>query len=165
MCIRDREYSIDNGNAYQSANVFNNLSDGTYQISVRNTSTGCITNYSSTVVLTDPNCGEICNNGIDDDGDGQVDCEDEDCQATTISITPDVTVDCLQEGSGAIDLQIDGGTTPYSYQWEDIARPTAHWDFNNTTNDIGGGNHHQDLSRSLGTPSFSTDAKEGTHAL
>ena len=33
------------------------------------------------------NCGEVCDNGIDDDGDGLVDCRDPACQAATKSAT------------------------------------------------------------------------------
>ena len=108
---------------------------------------------------------ENCSNGIDDDGDGLIDCDDIDCQANAISITPTTTADCTQDGSGAIDLQVTGGSIPYTYQWTDIAPPTAYWNFDTTTNDISGQNHHQQLSGSIGIPSYSTDAKEGTHSL
>ena len=137
------------------------------------------TAYGTSVLSDDPttvdiadataitiNCStgmENCSNGIDDDGDGLIDCDDPDCEANAISITPTTTADCLLDGSGAIELQINGGTTPYSYQWTDIAAPTAYWNFDNSTNDISEGNHHQHLSGSIGTPSYSTDAKEGTH--
>lgn len=30
-------------------------------------------------VQGDPQCGEVCDNGIDDDGDGDIDCQDSDC--------------------------------------------------------------------------------------
>ena len=79
---------------------------------------------------------------MDDDGDGLIDCEDDDCQSNAISITPTTTADCTQDGSGAIELQVNGGMTPYSYQWADIAAPTAYWNFDNSTNDISEGNHH-----------------------
>jgi hypothetical protein len=38
---------------------------------------------------------EICTNGIDDTGDGVVDCEDKDCQGT---------IDCREEKAGTLDL-------------------------------------------------------------
>lgn len=44
---------------------------------------GCVA-YETVSVATDP-CGEICNNGIDDDGDGFIDCMDGECQLGNIA--------------------------------------------------------------------------------
>ena len=73
----DLVYSINNGINYQSSNIFPGLSNGIFQVRVRNTTTGCDT--ISEIVLSDPGCIEICDNGIDDDGDGLIDCGDGDC--------------------------------------------------------------------------------------
>jgi uncharacterized repeat protein (TIGR01451 family) len=82
------EYSID-GTNFQTSNTFSNLVAGSYTITVRNSVTGCSTTGNTTLV--NPTCGEICNNGIDDDGDGDIDCDDSDCgiiaSATAISDT------------------------------------------------------------------------------
>ena len=111
----DLEYSIDNGITFQTSNQFSTLGLGSYDIVVRNSTTQCEAIYiNNPVVVDQSHCPELCNNGIDDDGDGQIDCDDDDCQANAISITPDITADCLLDGSGAIELQINGGTTPYS---------------------------------------------------
>jgi len=83
------EYSINISEAYQNSNVFSNLSAGTYVIRVRNSVTGCVQLYSTgskpTTQLDDDVCAEICDNDIDDDGDGLIDCEDPDCQIANIT--------------------------------------------------------------------------------
>ena len=118
----DLEYSIDNGITFQTSNQFSTLGLGSYDIVVRNSTTQCEAVYTNNPVVVDhSHCPELCNNGMDDDGDGLIDCEDDDCQSNAISITPTTTADCTQDGSGAIELQVNGGMTPYSYQWADIA--------------------------------------------
>ena len=81
-------YSITNVPVYQSSNTFSNLGIGSYTIRVKNAS-GCISEYvNNHVVLDISTCVEICNDGIDNDGDGLIDCDDPDCEdvgnATTI---------------------------------------------------------------------------------
>lgn len=39
---------------------------------------GCVT-FETVSLFADP-CGEVCNNGIDDDGDGLIDCDDYQCK-------------------------------------------------------------------------------------
>ena len=56
------EYSIDNGGSYQTSNIFNGLTSGTYQIVVKNNTTNCLAYYTENVVLTNPVC--ISNVGI-----------------------------------------------------------------------------------------------------
>ena len=74
------QYSITNEPTWQNSHTFSNLGVGQYIIRVRNVS-GCTTAYTSNPVMLDlGNCIEICNNGIDDDDDGQVDCDDPDCK-------------------------------------------------------------------------------------
>jgi len=76
-------YSIETSANYQSTNTFTNLTKGQYVIRVRNTVTGCEVIYSDGskpwIALVDTDCPEICDNGIDDDGDGMIDCDDPDC--------------------------------------------------------------------------------------
>ncbi|NJN77231.1 MAG: hypothetical protein HC803_01970 [Saprospiraceae bacterium] len=52
------------------------LDAGTYYVTVTDVS-GCVDSASTVVNVTV--CNEICNNGIDDDGDGFTDCQDTDC--------------------------------------------------------------------------------------
>ena len=64
-------------------------------------------------------CEEICNNGIDDDGDGLVDCDDEDCiaQSTLDVIISNIINETCDQGNGSftgsgipfgMTLSIDG---------------------------------------------------------
>ena len=68
-------YSL-NGTDYQELNQFDNLSPGSFTIFIRNEISGCIAVQHDVKVSS---LCEICNNGIDDDGDGDVDCDDFDC--------------------------------------------------------------------------------------
>jgi uncharacterized repeat protein (TIGR01451 family) len=75
------EYSINNGTTWQSSNIFNSLSAGSYTLKIRNTSSACVIPYTSNpVVLTAPTCVEICDDGIDNDGNGLIDCFDAACR-------------------------------------------------------------------------------------
>jgi hypothetical protein len=71
-------YSIKNEAVWQSSNAFTNLGVGQYTIRVKNNS-GCETLYANPIVFDIPTCPEICNDSIDNDGDGLVDCDDPDC--------------------------------------------------------------------------------------
>lgn len=82
-------YSITNVPSYQSSNTFSNLGPGQYTIRVKNDA-GCESTYSSNPIVIDvPNCVEICNDGIDNDGDGLVDCDDTDCEGVGTGNTID----------------------------------------------------------------------------
>ena len=50
------EYSIDNGSVFQSSNVFNNITSGSYNVVVRNSVTMCSAIYASPVLISDPIC-------------------------------------------------------------------------------------------------------------
>ncbi|MGB0861924.1 MAG: CshA/CshB family fibrillar adhesin-related protein [Saprospiraceae bacterium] len=72
-------YSIANEALWQSSNTFSNLGVGQYTIRVKN-NFGCEITYTSNPITFDiSTCPEICDNNIDDDGDGLIDCEDPDC--------------------------------------------------------------------------------------
>jgi len=83
------EYSIEISSNYQASNTFTNLSAGTYLVRARNSVTNCVVIYSvgskPTVQLTEVDCREICDDNIDNDGDGLIDCADPDCQVATIT--------------------------------------------------------------------------------
>jgi hypothetical protein len=73
-------YSIKNEATWQSSNIFTNLGVGQYTIRVKNNSGNCQVLYSSNPIIFDtPSCSEICNDNMDNDGDGLVDCDDPDC--------------------------------------------------------------------------------------
>ena len=72
-------YSINNVASWQASNVFSNVGVGQYTIRVRNEA-GCSATYVNNPVTFDMStCVEICDDGIDNDGDGLVDCDDPDC--------------------------------------------------------------------------------------
>ncbi|MGB0983837.1 MAG: SdrD B-like domain-containing protein [Saprospiraceae bacterium] len=71
-------YSILNSPVWQSSNLFTNLRSGQYTVRVKNDA-GCIATHSSMILFDVGNCPEICSDGIDNDGDGLVDCDDPDC--------------------------------------------------------------------------------------
>ena len=108
------EYSI-NGTNFQSSNIFSNLAANNYTITVKNSITACIT--TSSIVLVNPTCIEICNNNIDDDGDGQVDCADPDCGQPSIiqvSRTNPTTLNCPTQNDGTIAINASGNNLEYS---------------------------------------------------
>ena len=117
-------YSINGGNTFQNARIFTDLSPGSFNIVVKNNSTGCTASYPAAVVVPDPPCGEICDNGIDDDGDGLTDCEDGDCGNPTISdVVGSDPNNCPILDNGEITItatgpnleySIDGGVSYYS---------------------------------------------------
>lgn len=115
-------YSINGGSSYQSSGSFTGLTAGNYNIEIRNDSTGCLITYASNpVVLTDPSCVENCTDGIDNDDDGLVDCDDDDCfNSFNVSILGGGNASsgllCLP---GSIDLvaNASGGRGTYMYNW------------------------------------------------
>ena len=122
------QYSINGGISYQSSNiftgftgnqpsnVFTGLSAGNYMIRVRNTSTGCHTDYANNpVTLSGSVCTEICDNGIDDDGDNLIDCADPDCENTNnIIVGVDLPQNCPQLTNGQITITASGDNLEYS---------------------------------------------------
>lgn len=72
-------YSITNETSWKNNGTFNNLGVGQYTIRIKNDS-NCESEYANNPVIFDINeCIEICDDGIDNDGDGDVDCDDADC--------------------------------------------------------------------------------------
>lgn len=72
-------YSIKNEPSWQSTNTFTNLGKGLYTVRVKSNG-DCTTTYKASILKLDyPTCIEICDDGIDNDGDGNIDCEDADC--------------------------------------------------------------------------------------
>jgi prepilin-type N-terminal cleavage/methylation domain-containing protein len=70
---------------------------------------------------------EICNNGIDDDGDGHIDCDDQDCYnippcgpgGSKVSITTASVPSGYVNSSYSTTFQATGGTTPYEWNLTD----------------------------------------------
>ena len=95
------EYSLD-GVFWQRSPVFRNLIGGTYNLDLR-TSNGC--SASKTYILTTPDSPEVCINGLDDDKDGAIDCEDSDCGITLSAIDVSITaISCPSKNDGLISI-------------------------------------------------------------
>jgi len=70
---------------------------------------------------------EICDNGIDDDGDGHIDCDDQDCYniapcgpgGSKVSITTASIPSGYVSGSYSVTFNATGGTTPYEWTLSD----------------------------------------------
>lgn len=110
---------------------------------------------------------EICDNGLDDDGDGLTDCNDADCNPNVNFVVNQPT--CSGGSVGSIDLTVSGSTAPYSYLWGDML-PEARWNFENNTNDVSGNGHHRTgllpTISPVGVESYSnTDFKEGKYSF
>ena len=82
------EYSLDNGITFQSSPDFTGLSEGSYNLVVKNIFTDCITFNNNPIVL-----------------------DNLELSGTTIDVL------CRTEATGSIDINISGGSSPYSYSW------------------------------------------------
>lgn len=117
-------YSIDNGINFVSSAMFVELTAGNYSIVVRNELTGCTDFYiNNPIVIEEIECPDDietdCTDGIDNDQNGFVDCEDLICfDVSNIQIAVDSS--CLFEPTGAIfiselnpdyQVSIDNGIT------------------------------------------------------
>ncbi len=103
---------------------------------------------------------EICNNGLDDDLDGLIDCDDDDCSGSN-AISYFVIDENCGSGGGEIDLSIPSIDAPLSFVWSDMPL-TAHWTFEGTTDDISGNLNHANFVQ--GSLSYSPDAVEGKNS-
>ena len=117
-------YSINGGTSYQTSGSFSGLAASSYDIFIRNDSTGCvITHPSSPITLSDPNCVELCTDGLDNDDDGLVDCDDPDCyNGLSVDLIPSVELSsegllCLP-GSIDITASASGGDGSYAFIWD-----------------------------------------------
>jgi hypothetical protein len=81
-------FSKNNGLSWQNSNGFGQLTAGSKPIRIQDSLTNCY--VDTTIVLTAPNCNgaiEVCNNGLDDDNDGKIDGEDDDCTPLACNAT------------------------------------------------------------------------------
>lgn len=108
------EYSI-NGNVWRSSNTFTNLTSGTYIVQIREIG-GCTEGYAANpVTLVSPAaCSENCTNGIDDDGDNTIDCNDTDCGKPQIMQVTVANAVCPQTNNGSISIVATGQNLEYS---------------------------------------------------
>lgn len=80
------EYTIWNGQEWSSSNTFIRLKPGFYFIKARKIG-GCLFDYGAVEITAPANCTEICNDNIDNDGDGLIDLLDElDCKPKAVIV-------------------------------------------------------------------------------
>ncbi len=103
---------------------------------------------------------EICDNGRDDDYDGLVDCEDDDCSGSLATSYTVVDENC-GSGGGEIDLTVVSTDAPFSFIWSDMPL-TANWTYEGSTDDVSGNLNHSNIMQ--GTLTYPTDQIEGRNS-
>lgn len=103
------EYSSNN-TTWSSSNTFTNLAPGSYVFYARNANSECPRTFPFTI---DQLC-EICTDGIDNDGDGLIDCTDSDCSPTSSAGN---SKSICNGTSTTLTAIASGGTSPYSFAW------------------------------------------------
>jgi gliding motility-associated-like protein len=112
--VNTTRYSIDGGITWQSNGIFTELTGGTFSIQVINDATVCV--KDTTITLVPVLCNEICNDGIDNDNNGFIDCEDISCgrpSITNVLITNPTQTSCPYGDNGSIIIT-SVNTTSYS---------------------------------------------------
>jgi len=107
------EISIDSGITYMTNSVVQNLSPGTYFVFYKNVATDCIeeSSFNPVILLASQECTEFseseCSDGLDNDGDGLIDCEDSECGLLAIcfEINTESSTSACRDG---IDNDDDG---------------------------------------------------------
>jgi len=100
-------YSIDGGANFVDTNVFVDLSPSIYDIIVmKNGITSCA--FSNPVILQAPMCNEAededCSDGLDNDGDGFIDCEDDSCLPRLDSVLVSLPINCPTLDDASIEI-------------------------------------------------------------
>ena len=111
------EFSIDGGSSFQDDSLFNDLTAGVYDIVVKKKSI-FVCNESSTIIIQQPDCSEAdeasCTDGIDNDADGLVDCEDDSCQPKFLDVIIESPDNCPILNNGIIEIQSDFPNVEFS---------------------------------------------------
>jgi len=105
------EYILDDGLPQQSK-VFDQLEAGSYSVSAISLTTSCTYVYPFDIVIQ-ASC-EDCASGIDDDGDGDIDCEDSQC-GVVVSNLEVLSASCDENAfDGIIRVDAEGRNLEYS---------------------------------------------------
>ncbi len=126
-------YRLNNSN-WQTSPIFTNLDAGNYTVFTRNETTGC--EVSASITLNSATgCVEDCTNGIDDDGDGLVDCADPGCGQPIINTLTPTHLTCpANTNNGTIVVNASGSNLSYRLN-------TTSWQSNPTFLDLGAGDY------------------------
>jgi len=100
-------YSIDGGASFVPDSIFEDLEPGIYDVVViRNDVSFCA--FANTVILSVPDCSETddiaCTDGLDNDGDGLIDCADENCQPPIEALSLRSPAICPNLNDGQIEV-------------------------------------------------------------
>ncbi len=87
-----------------------------YRVIVSGSGSGCSSVTSAVATISVGGCIENCTNGIDDDGDGLIDCADSNC---SLSLLANAGTDAAVCAGAATTLTATatGGVTPYTLAW------------------------------------------------
>ena len=110
-------YSIDGGTTFSTDSIFSGLSAGVYDIVVRRNSVSSC-EFLSSVILQAPDCSEAddltCTDGIDNNGDGLIDCDDPACQPLIDTVMIAAPIICPTLSDGTIEILSDRTDIEYS---------------------------------------------------
>ncbi len=104
-------FTWDNGLGTGNIKTINPLTTTTYSVTVES-GNGCYA--SNDVTITVQPCVEDCSNGIDDDNDGLIDCDDPDC-GSTVDLGLDVNI--CDGNNAVIAASVTGGSGFITYAW------------------------------------------------
>lgn len=93
----------------------------TYSVTITS-GNGCVS--TDEITITPVNCQEICGNGLDDDQDGQTDCDDLDC-GPTVTVGTDLSL-CEGE-STLLEATVYGGSGQITYTWSNGHSGQSQW--------------------------------------
>lgn len=100
-------YSIDGGTTFVDTNIFEQLNPDIYDIVVvQNGINACA--FANPVILQAPMCSEAeegdCMDGVDNDGDGFIDCEDDSCLPRIESVVTTLPTNCPTLDNASIEI-------------------------------------------------------------
>lgn len=122
-----------------------NAAIGTGEVCVTPSNANC-TGEPTCLDVDVQNCVEICDNGIDDDNDGDVDCDDEDCSPSFVNVTPTDPSDCgTNNGQIVINASGASGKT-IQYRLN-----TGSWQNSNTFTGLAAGSYNITIRYQGGT--------------
>jgi hypothetical protein len=117
-CDRNPVTCLDARDSLMGSRTFSSLPAGTYWLIVQS-----YANTQGPVKITlstgSPTTPEVCNNGIDDDGNGLIDCQDQTCvkapSCAQVECSPDATIGALVVGDAAKNVRVDLTRAPDRY--------------------------------------------------
>jgi hypothetical protein len=108
-CDRNPVECLAVGDKPTGTQTYTALAPGTYWLIVQSYAASSTGATKVTLSTGKPGTPEICNNGIDDDGDGAMDCADLDCAASSTCnlCVPDINLGTLVVGGGSKSATVD----------------------------------------------------------